>query len=48
MSNYNGMVKLQDASESLKKLLKIQNEIVDELWVVPVSTFDDKYCGIVC
>jgi tetratricopeptide (TPR) repeat protein len=35
MSNYNGMDQVSDASESLQKLLKIQNEIVDELWVVP-------------
>eukprot|EP00009_Paramoeba_aestuarina_P014122 CAMPEP_0201523916 /NCGR_PEP_ID=MMETSP0161_2-20130828/20995_1 /ASSEMBLY_ACC=CAM_ASM_000251 /TAXON_ID=180227 /ORGANISM="Neoparamoeba aestuarina, Strain SoJaBio B1-5/56/2" /LENGTH=561 /DNA_ID=CAMNT_0047923149 /DNA_START=89 /DNA_END=1774 /DNA_ORIENTATION=- len=35
MSNFNGMDQLSDASESLQKLLKIQNEIVDELWVVP-------------
>ena len=36
MSNFNGMDQLNDASESLQKLLKIQNEVVDELWVVPV------------
>jgi hypothetical protein len=35
MSNNNGLEKLQEASENLQKLLKIQNEIVDELWVVP-------------
>ena len=35
MSNFNGMEKMEDATEALQKLLKIQNEVVDELWVMP-------------
>jgi hypothetical protein len=39
MSNFNGMEKMEDATEALQKLLKIQNEVVDELWVMPVRSW---------
>ena len=50
MSNFNGMEQLADASESLQKLLKIQNEIVDELWVVPFVFFVSLFvlCFFLC
>jgi tetratricopeptide (TPR) repeat protein len=35
MSNYNGLEQLNEATEALQKLTKVQNEVVEELWVVP-------------
>jgi len=35
MSNYNGLELLNEATEALQKLTKLQNEVVEELWVVP-------------
>jgi hypothetical protein len=37
MSNQNGLERMDDATEALQKLLKVQNEVVDELWVVPYA-----------